>query len=358
MEDTYTHKDLANLCSVSETTIKSYRRKFPGFIHVLTRGKPIRFKKEAGDVCLAIRDCFEKGMSVAETAKFLKERFKEEAAPAGRTKPAPTPSGQGGVSAEYLEQFFQTAGKMMHGMASLATAQAKSAQRLERLEAAVDALVEAETRNMELFNELLARQAEEPVMPAPRAAAPDEPAARKPEPEPEQPAEPRPEHQPAQPERVRARKIVNVRDPEGGVTSYALEKETAEPEQGVLELQEDQIIPDGPPATLLNAPIVIRNDQNEFLGVPGRLPLSGFIEVLAKETEGGSSEADWRQHNRHWVHTMAVPGGDSHELFFLPTTTPRGNHVALLDRLDVNGRLTSPHFLQEFFRQVKDKIQD
>ena len=57
MADTYTHKDLANLCSVSETTIKSYRRKFPGFIPVLTRGKPIRFKKDAGDVCLKIRDC-------------------------------------------------------------------------------------------------------------------------------------------------------------------------------------------------------------------------------------------------------------------------------------------------------------
>ncbi len=45
---------------------------------------------------------------------------------------------------------------------------------------------------------------------------------------------------------------------------------------------------------------------------------------------------------------MEVPGGDSHELYFTSTTTPKGNLVVLLDRLDVNGKKTTPQFLQEF----------
>ena len=103
MADTYTHKDLAKLCGVSETTIKSYRRKFPGFIPVLTRGKPIRFKNEAAEVCLKIRDCFDKGMSVNDTHKVLKENFKESPVSTSRHTPAaPEPSGV--LSQEYLEK--------------------------------------------------------------------------------------------------------------------------------------------------------------------------------------------------------------------------------------------------------------
>jgi len=334
MVDTYTHKDLASLCSVSETTIKSYRRKFPGFIPVLTRGKPIRFKKEAGDVCLKIRDCFEKGMSVRETGKILKENFKEErTAPTKAARPASSPSA---VSDEYLEKFFKTAGQMMQGMASMATAQAKTGQRLEKLEKAVSALIDTETRNSELYAQLLTQQtnapqpqtltSEETVAPSGNFTAPT--------------AEPKTE-------KVRARKIVNVKSSEGDVKSYALEKEEKDT---TATLQ-------APPEELLSSPIVILNTQGEFLGVPGRLSLSGFVEILTREAEEvGASRSSWRQDNSHWVYTMDAPGGDSHELFFASTTTPRGNLVALLDRLDVNNKQTSPQFLQEFFRQIKDKI--
>jgi DNA-binding transcriptional MerR regulator len=328
MVDTYTHKDLASLCSVSETTIKSYRRKFPGFIPVLTRGKPIRFKKEAGDVCLTIRDCFEKGMSVRETGKILKKNFKEErTAPTKTTRPASSPSA---VSDEYLEKFFKTAGQMMQGMASMATAQAKTGQRLEKLEKAVSALIETETRNSELYAQLLTQQtretSEETSAPPKSSSVPT--------------SEPKTE-------KVRARKIVNVKSSEGDVKSYSLEKEE---KNTTVTLQ-------APPEELLSSPIVILNTQGEFLGVPGRLSLSGFVEILTRESEEvGASRSSWRQDNSHWVYTMDAPGGDSHELFFASTTTPRGNLVALLDRLDVNNKQTSPQFLQEFFRQIKDKI--
>ncbi|WP_207263775.1 MerR family transcriptional regulator [Desulfovibrio sp. Huiquan2017] len=331
MADTYTHKDLAGLCGVSETTIKSYRRKFPGFIPVLTRGKPIRFKAEAGEVCLKIRDCFAKGMSVNETHKVLKEHFKEE--PSARTRrphsaaPVAPVESAPGISSEYMEKFFTTAGQMMQGMAGLATAQAKSEQRLRKVESALEKLLEIEAENKALFARLLDQAAPQP------AAAPE------PESEPESRPEPRPEPSPEP--RLRARKIVNVRGPEGDVASYALERET--PPAG-----------EHPSEAFLNTPIVIHNDQGEFLGVPGRLPLAGFIKALAREADETASR--WTRQDDTWIFTMTAPGGDTHDLHFISTTTPRGNLVVLLERLDVNDTRTSPQFLQEFFRQVKDKI--
>jgi len=323
MADTYTHKDLAQLCGVSETTIKSYRRKFPGFIPVLTSGKPIRFKPEAGDVCLRIRDCFSKGMSVNETHKVLKENFKE--APSARKRRAATPGAPAGVSEEYLEKFFATAGQMMQGMAALATAQAKSEQRLQKVETALKTLLDLEAQNVEAMGRVLERQT----------------ASADPAPTPEPTTAPKREAE----KKVRARKIVNVRSPEGEIKSYALEKDESS----------DRF--DSPSDAFLNTPIVIRNDQGEFLGVPGRLPLSGFIGILVREAEeGGASLSNWSQKGDAWIFTMEAPGSDTHALHFRSTTTPRGNLVVLWERLDINGAQTTSQFLQEFFREIKDKI--
>ena len=326
MSETFTHKDLAKLCGVSETTIKSYRRKFPGFIPVLTRGKPIRFKGEASDVCLKIRECFDKGMSVNETRKVLKKNFKELAPDTpGRTHSASGPGPT--VSQEYMEKFFKTAGQMMQGMAGLATAQAKTGQRLDKVEKSLDRLVELETRNNETFALLLKQLQSQPVdfsSPSAQSKAAAPGPAKK----------------------VRARKIVNVRSPEGNINSYAIEKD-----------RKDTDMLDHPSDDFLNTPIVIRNSMGEFLGVPGRLPLSGFINILIREAEeSGSSLSHWDRRGDAWVFTMKTPDSDSHELFFSSTTTPKGNLVVLLDRLDVNQKKTSTQFLQEFFRQVKDKI--
>ncbi len=70
-----THKDLARHLSVSETTIKSYRRKFPGCIPVANHGKPIRFNSEALAVCKRIRDLFDLGMSISEVHTRLAAEF-------------------------------------------------------------------------------------------------------------------------------------------------------------------------------------------------------------------------------------------------------------------------------------------
>lgn len=74
-EKTFTHKDLADLLGVSETTVKSYRRKFPGCIPVANQGKPIRFTFVAAEVATRIRDYFETGMSVEEVRVRLAGEF-------------------------------------------------------------------------------------------------------------------------------------------------------------------------------------------------------------------------------------------------------------------------------------------
>ncbi len=87
-----THKDLSNLLGVSETTVKSYRRKFPDCIPVANNGKPIRFLPEAGAVCLRIRDLFGLGMSVQEIRNRLAEEFtwiKKQEKPRKQERPAP-----------------------------------------------------------------------------------------------------------------------------------------------------------------------------------------------------------------------------------------------------------------------------
>ncbi len=74
-QENLTHKDLAKLLGVSETTVKSYRRKFPGCIPVSNKGKPIRFSPQAASVALRIRELFGTGMSVPEVRARLAGEF-------------------------------------------------------------------------------------------------------------------------------------------------------------------------------------------------------------------------------------------------------------------------------------------
>jgi hypothetical protein len=97
----YTHKDLSRLLGVSETTVKSYRRKFPGCIPVAGYGKPIRFGEDALRVARRIRDLFEHGLSVDEIRTRLTGEFDwiapprdadDEQPPAENETPRPDPN--------------------------------------------------------------------------------------------------------------------------------------------------------------------------------------------------------------------------------------------------------------------------
>lgn len=129
-EQTLTHKDLAGVLGVSETTIKSYRRKFPGCFPVASKGKPIRFKIEAEEVALRIRDLFATGMSVEEVRDRLAEDF-----------PWWKPKDQGGAKREAVKskteipQNFATAiSNMAKSMISLNQQQTSILAAMQRIE--------------------------------------------------------------------------------------------------------------------------------------------------------------------------------------------------------------------------------
>lgn len=118
-EKAMTHKDLSVLLGVSETTVKSYRRKFPGSIPVANKGKPIRFKPEAAGICLRIRDLFAEGMSVDEVGARLTQEFgwrrprsAEPRAAGGLKKPA-------GGNVDLSQSFATALGNMAKSMISL-----------------------------------------------------------------------------------------------------------------------------------------------------------------------------------------------------------------------------------------------
>ncbi len=72
---TYTHKELAALVNVSETTIKSYRKKIPNCLPISNTGKPIRFSQDALEVCKRIKELFSEGMAVVDVQKRLSEEY-------------------------------------------------------------------------------------------------------------------------------------------------------------------------------------------------------------------------------------------------------------------------------------------
>lgn len=130
MSQAVTHKDLARKLKVSETTIKSYRKKFGDAIPVASRGKPIRFLPEALAVCTRIRDLFELGMSIEEVRARLAQEFswiplvrKEE--------PAAT-----GVAAGMPQEFTIALSNLAKSMVTLLQQQNGIVDRMDKMEKA------------------------------------------------------------------------------------------------------------------------------------------------------------------------------------------------------------------------------
>ena len=143
-----THKDLSRQLGVSETTIKSYRRKFPGCIPVANQGKPIRFTTEALAVCKRIRDFFELGMSIPEVRTRLAAEFpwiSPEACPPCReseaeedraTRLSPTLEGSD-APADLGQDLSLIVSNLAKSVISLSQQQSALFKRLEGLEAAL-----------------------------------------------------------------------------------------------------------------------------------------------------------------------------------------------------------------------------
>lgn len=361
-EQTVTHRDLAKALGVSETTIKSYRSKFPTFLPVAREGKPVRLHAEALAVCLRIRALFAQGLSILQTAGTLRTEFKEypqnRRLSTAKTATSPAPSGDPAQESALAER-----------IAQMAAAQDQARLRMEQLEAEVRNLATLEAASKALVAELLAElraakaapmaSGPAPSVPAPSVQAPSaqaEPAPARPQEPSAPPAAPKPE--PAsgpsaasptdddQPTVLTARKIVTVHGPAGPVASYALGREPR-PEPPFPE-------PDQPDKAFLDLPAVIRSERGDFLGLPGGQSVRRLVEVLSPE---GAAPAAWFQESPEaW--TCAIPLGraQNREILFERTTTPRGNLVGLIRRMRINEAEATPIQLQEIFRQLRDQM--
>ena len=165
----YTHRDLAQALGVSETTIKSYRAKFPSFLPVAREGKPVRLHPEALDVCRRIRDAFADGLSISQTKQALQADFKEY--PRNRRLSTPHSASvlatRNGVPAPGESALGQR-------IEALTQAQDLARARMEQLELEIRNLATMEAASKALIAELLAelRAARTSLPPAPGTANP------------------------------------------------------------------------------------------------------------------------------------------------------------------------------------------
>lgn len=138
-EQTLTHKDLAGLLGVSETTVKSYRRKFPGCIPVASRGKPIRFAPEAARVAARIRELFETGMSVDEVRLRLAAEF-DFISPAPPQAAAAKESGRAAERAELAPELSAGVSNMAKSLVAMTQQQKAILSRMQGVEGLLEDL--------------------------------------------------------------------------------------------------------------------------------------------------------------------------------------------------------------------------
>lgn len=344
--DTLTHRDLARLLGVSETTVKSYRAKFPTFLPVARSGKPVRLHPEALEVCRRIRQLFGDGLSIVQTSDALRAEFKEY--PLNRrlsTSPQKAaPDTEGAQELRQLVELQRQALDQARQAQEEATRRAE--ERIAQLEAEVRNLATLEAASKALMADLIAEL---------RGARP----ARSQEPAPEpQPAPPPTSAtsaaQPTKPTKtgetvLTARRIVTVHGREGAA-SYTLDREP----------RPEPPLPDAPrPAPeFLELPAVIRSERGEFLGLPGKQSVQRLVQALS---HAGMPEATWVDETPQngpatWTCLLPLDQTRTRELTFEQATTPRGNRVGLVRAMRTGFAQASTQDIQDLFRQVRDSL--
>ena len=346
---TLTHRDLAVLLGVSETTIKSYRRKFPEFFPVHSRGKPLRFREEAGAVCRLIRQCFQEDLSVAETRARLAAEFKvlparERLDPAANRSPA----ARGLDSAAGVAPAAEGLRPVLDRLVEL---QAKANERLDTLQELLADFLTLHVSREDSFSHGLdeLRQAWttqtatlERLFGAVGAASGQE------------------------------RRIL-VRNAYGVTSEYVFRAEGQDlhnrnHEQapvsapGVPPLEEEA----APPEELLTLPLVVSAGQGEYLGVAGRsagpfslADLLGLMDL--KYPAPHDFSVTWKRTPEGWQ-VWAEQAGVIRPrrmcLLVQRTRTPRGNLVAVLAGMEENGVDQPPANLFGFIKKMKEGRED
>ncbi len=373
---TLTHKDLAALVGVSETTIKSYRRKFRQFIPVHSQGKPIRFQARAAEVCQLIRSCFLEDRSVAEIRQQLVRVFPpEERAGGGEhidTLSRSVELPKNGESAADIRQGLLAVRADFERMARLHAETNERLQRLHELFADYftlqlgrdDALTsQVRDLHLRLCEALETGGLAEGATPIPEPAIPAAPE--------------RPEGEsPARDIRPRT-KVVTVRNMYGDESVYRLETRDAEaaapvgaepePVQSTTPAQPAEAETDfwraaEPPGRLLSLPLVVRSMQGEYLGIAGRSERSFCLNDFLDLTERCHPPPRhfshcWERRDDAW--RLSLEQGEvirplRYVLFVETVETPRGNAVTLLSQLHVDGHETPAPNLHAFIRRMRD----
>lgn len=343
-----THRDLARMLGVSETTIKSYRRKFPGCIPVASNGKPIRFTEEAGQVCVKIRELFSRGMSVEEVRLRLETYFDwippyEPEETQSEEQHTPVVSS----SVDMPEDFTLAVSNLAKGMVKLTMQQETMLKKMASIDArleqlglypkAVEGISEPSSLTPELSQwmqqahtvleriEMLAGQ----VIAEPKVQA----------------------------------KVVRVKNSYGDVSEYHLETDTAaESTEGVPQevVSPQPLPPQDPPRRLLTLPLVIQSEDGDFLGVAGksrgRFSINDFKAMLMAHFSSNERYSYfWQLTPNGWL--LALEQKDAEvpkNLAFVveQKTTPRGNDVALIQHVTINGVDEETSQVHAFIRAI------
>lgn len=291
-DDSLTHADLSRLLGVSVTTLKSYRRKFPGFLPALSAGKPLRFPASAAQVCAAIRDDFRRGLSVQEIHAHLTSLYPKLSLNRLLSITQPASSPDPGL-APALDHLTRT-------LADLTQRLDFALARLDRLEAQPPApapqskIIRIRTKDGEHQRFRLTPLGPDPEEPGPAPA----------------PRAPSPPSGPTPPPGLLDNPLV-VRSDQGEFLGIAGARSRH------FRLR----------------------DLLETLGAKHPAPLPPF----------------WSLAGQTWTLTIplgADPFRQDHVLVLEPTTTPRGNQVTLLLAMAVANQPVPPSFLHAFLRQL------
>ena len=156
------------------------------------------------------------------------------------------------------------------------------------------------------------------------------------------------------------RKRVRVRNVFGDTHEYLFEtvtETTPEPPSGSGQ---------APPDAFLRLPLVVRSEMGEYLGIAGRAErafcLNDFLGLL------GKSYPPPRQFTCLWTPRLSgweldleqsqAVRPERFQLLLEPEFTPKGNQVALLAKLDIDGKDIPTPNLYAFIRRMKAIVEN
>lgn len=396
-EGNLTHRDLARMLGVSETTVKSYRRKFPDCIPVASQGKPIRFTAEAAAVSLRIRDLFEMGMSVEEVRARLALEFAwiaPEAPAQGQDEGDEPVAPPQPARVELPQDFTLAVSNLAKSMVGLTQQQNAILKRVQHVETLLGGLAQGgegtagpagtsgrpvwldEAQALaDRFEALLCALSADAAQGVPMASAISAPTRSGASPLPGTPGTPMTPQTDASPADATAESTGadgpdNAASPSGsgGSAGSGGSGGRVVPFPGgmatpVADAPESSYpVPQDPPRHLLALPLVVQSPQGEFLGVAGRArgrfcinDLKAMLAFAFQPPDHYALRGETAEDGGWWLTLEQPQAAEPYDVVLLvdESVTPRGNQVAVVRRYIANGVEAHPTEIYGFLRAVQ-----